>query len=214
MRRRREDGLVDHVLPAARELLLRGDARFDHLRAAATAHHRHGVADSERGRAADLHAAAVQRQRRLHEREAAVEVIADDEPRHDGGARADPQLLSLVHDVADRRDEPILADPDAVADALGSEQPGAHRVFGHGAVIDTIASMPGTFRFACTLMYRYVNGARFASRGASTVFERKRARLGKEVVDEPIDRRYAHQPARFLGTCADVRSRDEVRQVQ
>src|SRR6516164_2834753 len=82
------------------------------------------------------------------------------------------------------------------------------------AVIDTIASMPGVLCFTCTLMCRYVSGARFPSRVASLVLKRKRARLGKEVVDEPVDRRYAHEPARFLGACADVRGRDEVLQVQ
>ena len=131
VRRRREHGLIEHVLPAAREFLLRDDARVDALLLAAAAHDGDGVADRERIGAAELHRRAVQRQRRLDEREPAVEVVADDEAGHDGVARADPEVLGLVHDVADRRDQAVVANPHAVADALGAEQPGAHRVLGH-----------------------------------------------------------------------------------
>src|SRR5690606_41746181 len=55
-------------------------------------------------------------------------VVADDEAGDSGVARDDPDLLRLVDDVADRRDQPVGADPRAVADALGAEQAGAHRV--------------------------------------------------------------------------------------
>ena len=128
---RREDRLVEHVLPPAREFLLGDDASLDALLFAAAADDGHGVADAERIGAAELHRRAVQRQGRLDEREAAIEVVADDEARHHGVARADPEILRLVHDVADRRDQPVGANAHAVTHALGAEQPRAHGVIGH-----------------------------------------------------------------------------------
>ena len=73
----------------------------------------------------------MQRQRRFDEREAAVEVVADDEARHDGVASADPKVLGLVHDVPYRGDETVFANSHAMADALRTQEPRAHRVLGH-----------------------------------------------------------------------------------
>ena len=99
---------------------------------AAAADDRHRVADDERiGACRAPSTRPCKRQRRLDEREAAVEVVADDEARHDRVARADPDVLGFVHDVADRRDQAVVANAHAVTDALGAEQPGAHRVVGH-----------------------------------------------------------------------------------
>src|SRR5690606_38861101 len=66
--------------------------------------------------------------RRLHEREPAVEIVADDEAGHCCVACDDPDLVGLVDDVADRRDQAVLADPDTVAHSLGAEQARAHCV--------------------------------------------------------------------------------------
>src|SRR6185503_5839740 len=58
--RRREHRLIEHVLPAAREFLLRDDARGDALFLAAAAHDGDSVADLERAGSAERHRGAVQ----------------------------------------------------------------------------------------------------------------------------------------------------------
>ena len=122
MQRRGEQGLVEHVLPVARELALVEHLRPECVGAPAAAQHDRGVADLERLRRAPRQRRELEGPERLHHAEARREVVSERMPRHDAAVqRRDPDRFGLGDEIADRQDQPVAADGDAAAHALGTE---------------------------------------------------------------------------------------------
>jgi hypothetical protein len=122
MRGRREERLVEHVLPVAREFASRNEPRLERMRAAAMADHVDLAADRGRRAATARQRGCVERAERQHQAEPGDLVIRERMRGH-GDARAvrEPYAARFGDEVADRQHEPVGADHDAVADALGAE---------------------------------------------------------------------------------------------
>jgi hypothetical protein len=131
MRRRREDRLVEHVLPVAGELALAEHARLERMRSPAVPGDHHLVADLAGGGGAALERRQLEAPERLHQPEAARLVVGERETR-DGGAVVgrQPYRVRLGDQVADGEHEPV-ADHDAVAGALGAEDLRGESVLRH-----------------------------------------------------------------------------------
>ena len=133
-RRRREDRLVEQVLPVRRE---RG-AWTRRTRSVASSapppltiiigSRSASLAESPSGIGRD-----VERHDGSHQAEAG-RVVVGDHPRRQRAAAGvdDADLVGLDDQVADGEDQPVVADDDAAAFALGAERGAAARV-GHGA---------------------------------------------------------------------------------
>ena len=133
MRRRGEDGLVQHVFPVAGELALGGHAGVEGTPATALAGDDHEIADLQRGRGAELQRGHVEAAERLHQAEARFEVVAQRVARqHAAVARRQPDRFRLGDQVADGDDEAAIADEDPVAGPLRPQNAGGERVLRDG----------------------------------------------------------------------------------
>jgi hypothetical protein len=129
MQRRGEQRLVEQVFPVAGELVLRDQPRRQRVMPPAVRDRVDGVAGRQRVRASTRDRRDAEVPERLHEPEARDEVDRD-RVRVDGAAVARRQLDvgRLGHEVPDRHREPVLADDDGAAGAIGAEDRRGERV--------------------------------------------------------------------------------------
>src|SRR6185436_19806985 len=132
VRRRGEHRFVEHVLPVAGELALGEYARLERARPPAVAGDDDVAADLHRRHAAAHERRDAELAERLHQAEAGGLVVGEREAAdHRALVGGHPDRARLGDQVADGEDEAVLADDDAVADALGAEQRRGERVVGH-----------------------------------------------------------------------------------
>ena len=133
MRRRGEDGLVEHILPIAGELAFGRDAGIEGMPPAAFAGDDHEIADLEGGRRADFERRHAEAAERLHQAEPRFEVVAQRVAReHAAIARRQPDRFRLGDQVANGEHKAARADEDPVAGSLRPQNPGGERVLRDG----------------------------------------------------------------------------------
>ena len=131
MRRRREDRLVEHILPVAGELLLGDDARGHRVLAPAGAGHHHALADLGILGAAERQGRQIEASQRLQQAEAGLLVEGQHVAGNDASAAvADPDGLGLGDQIADGEHQAVVADDDAVPRPLGAQRLGGEGVGG------------------------------------------------------------------------------------
>src|SRR3954468_20392026 len=129
MRRRRVDRLVEHVLPVAGELTLREHRGAQRARPAAVTRDHHVLADAAGAGAAARERPHAELGEGLHQSEPGGLIVAERKRRHHHAlVRGEPDGACLGDEVADGQDEAVVADYDAVADALGAEDLRGERV--------------------------------------------------------------------------------------
>src|SRR6185295_17527955 len=129
MRRGRIDRLVEHVLPVAGELALSEHRGAQRARPTAVARDHHVLADAAGARGASRERPYAELGEGLHQPEAGGLIVAERKRRHhDALVGGEPDGARLGDEVADGEDEAVVADHDAVADALGAEDLRGERV--------------------------------------------------------------------------------------
>src|SRR6185436_6126962 len=114
VRGRSEQGFVEHVLPVAGKFPLRDDFRLERMGASAVADDDYIGVRFYAGRRRRLQRTHAESAKRLHQSEAAALVVGQRMPLYDGAAiGAEPDRLGFGDQVADRHDQPVLADYDA-----------------------------------------------------------------------------------------------------
>ena len=129
VRRRGEDGAVEQVFPMAGEFLAGDDGRGNRVPAAALGGDDRLVAGADPPAAADLDRRHRQAPERLHQPEPGLLVVAEHRRRHRAAdAGGQPDRLGLGDQITDGQHQPVAADQDGAAGALGAERPGGERV--------------------------------------------------------------------------------------
>ena len=130
MSRRGEQGFVEHILPVARELPLVDDPRLERVRVAAVANDDYvvfGLDQSGRSLHERLDAETAER---LHQAEAAGEVVCQRIALHHGAVvGGKPDGFGFGDQIADGKDEAVVANDDAVSGPLGTQDRRSECIF-------------------------------------------------------------------------------------
>src|SRR5581483_10609737 len=130
-----ENGVVEQVLPVARELAAARDLDLERRLLAAHARDISLAAQRELVRIAHLHWPDLGRKRGADEAKTALVVVADDAGR-DGIAVdiGDADGIRLHNEISDRHDQAFVIDDDAVALALGTQGLGRTAILRDGGM--------------------------------------------------------------------------------
>ena len=128
---RREQRMIEQVLPRSGEFTLGENVGLEGVGAAAVTQHDHLVADVDgRGRA-DGERRQVEAPERLDQAESGDEVVRERMPGdNDAAVRREPDRFGFEDQVTDGQDEPIAANHHAVAGPLGPQNRCGERIIG------------------------------------------------------------------------------------
>ncbi len=129
MRWRRENRVVEQILPIAGEFLPGDDIRLDRPPGSVGKHD--GIADLGTRCIAEVQRGQIELAQRLHQAESGFLVVGQRMRRnHAPITGRQPDFLGLGDQIADGEHQPVFADDHAAAFAQAAERPGGEGVFG------------------------------------------------------------------------------------